>query len=63
MKQVIVTFNFDPETEMVSDVKCTVDGIEKKKKTTKKAVKKSATKKATKKVAKKTTKKVTEKVA
>ena len=36
MKQVIVTFNFDPETEMVSDVKCTVDGIEKKKKTTKK---------------------------
>ena len=37
MKQVIVTFNFDPETEVVSDVKCTVDGIEKKKRTTKKA--------------------------
>ena len=36
MKQVIVMFNFDPETEMVSDVKCTVDGIEKKKKTTRK---------------------------
>jgi len=36
MKQVIVSFNFDPETEMVSDVKCTVDGIEKKKKTTRK---------------------------
>jgi len=34
MKQVIVTFNFDPETDLVSDVKCTVDGIEKKKKTT-----------------------------
>lgn len=36
MKQVIVTFNFDPETEIVSDVKCVVDGVEKKKKTTKK---------------------------
>lgn len=36
MKQVVVTFNFDPETELVSDVKCMVDGIEKKKKTTKK---------------------------
>lgn len=36
MKQVIVTFNFDPETELVSDVKCSVDGIEKKKRTTKK---------------------------
>lgn len=36
MKQVIVSFNFDPETELVTDVKCTVDGIEKKKKTTKK---------------------------
>lgn len=35
MKQVIVTFNFDPETELVSDVKCSVDGVEKKKKTTK----------------------------
>lgn len=36
MKQVIVTFNFDPETEQVSDVRCTIDGVEKKKKTTKK---------------------------
>ena len=36
MKQVVVTFNFDPETELVSDVRCVVDGIEKKKKTTKK---------------------------
>ena len=36
MKQVIVTFNYDPETDSVSDVKCTVDGVEKKKKTTKK---------------------------
>jgi len=36
MKQVIVTFNFDPETEIVSDVTCVVDGVEKKKKTTKK---------------------------
>ena len=35
MKQVIVTFNYDPETDVVSDVKCSVDGIEKKKKTTK----------------------------
>jgi hypothetical protein len=35
MKQVIVTFNFDPETETVSDVKCSVDGVEKKKTTTK----------------------------
>lgn len=35
MKQVIVTFNFDPETETVSDVKCSIDGVEKKKKTTK----------------------------
>lgn len=36
MKQVIVTFDFDPETEAVSGVKCTVDGVEKKRKTTKK---------------------------
>lgn len=36
IKQVIVTFNFDPETEMVSDIKCSVDGVEKKKSTTKK---------------------------
>lgn len=34
MKQVSVTFNFDPETELVSDVRCIVDGVEKKKKTT-----------------------------
>ena len=31
----IITFNFDPETETVSDVKCSIDGVEKKKKTTK----------------------------
>lgn len=36
MEQVIVTFNFDPETKLVSDVHCTVDGIESKKKTTRK---------------------------
>lgn len=36
MKQVVVTFNFDPETEMVTEVKCMVDGVEKKKRTTKK---------------------------
>lgn len=36
MKQIIVTFDYDPETESVSNVKCTVDGIEKKKKSTKK---------------------------
>jgi hypothetical protein len=35
MKQVIVTFNFDPETELVSDLKCSIDGVEKKKTTTK----------------------------
>ena len=34
MKLVNVTFKFDPETEMISDVHCTVDGVEKKKKTT-----------------------------
>ena len=36
IKQVSVTFNFDPETEIVSEVKCVVDGVEKKKRTTKK---------------------------
>ena len=36
VKQVIVTFEFDPETELVSNVLCTIDGVEKKKKTTKK---------------------------
>lgn len=32
VKQVKVTFEFDPETELVSNVICTVDGVEKKKK-------------------------------
>ena len=36
IKQVSVTFDFDLETESVSNVKCSVDGIESKKKTTKK---------------------------
>lgn len=36
IKQVIVTFDFDPETETVSNIKCAVDGVEKKKRTTKK---------------------------
>lgn len=36
VKQVIVTFEFDPETELVSNVICSIDGIEKKKKTTRK---------------------------
>ena len=35
-KQVIVTFDFDTETNTVSNVKCNVDGVEKKKRTTKK---------------------------
>lgn len=35
-KQVIVTFDFDTETNLVSNVKCNVDGVEKKKRTTKK---------------------------
>ena len=35
MKQVIVTFNYDPETNTVTDVKCSVDGTVAKKKTTK----------------------------
>lgn len=34
LKQVTVTFSFDPETEYVSDLTCFVDGVEKKKKTT-----------------------------
>lgn len=37
MKQVNVTFNYDAETDTVSDIKCMIDGIEKKKKTTRKA--------------------------
>lgn len=37
MKQVNVIFNYDAETDTVSDVKCMIDGIEKKKKTTRKA--------------------------
>lgn len=36
MKQVLVTFDFDPETDSVTNVKCSVDGVEKKKRTTKK---------------------------
>jgi hypothetical protein len=36
LKQVNVTFEFDPETEVVSNVHCFVDGIEKKKTTTRK---------------------------
>lgn len=36
LKEVIVSFKFDPETEVISDLTCVVDGIEKKKKTTKK---------------------------
>lgn len=37
MKQVLVSFNYDPETDAISDMKCMIDGIEKKKKTTRKA--------------------------
>lgn len=36
VKQVTVTFEFDPETELVSNLTCLVDGVEKKKRTTKK---------------------------
>lgn len=36
IKNVIVTFEFDTETESVANVQCSVDGIEKKKRTTKK---------------------------
>lgn len=39
LKQVTVTFNFDPETEYVSDLTCFVDGVEKKKKTTRSTTK------------------------
>ena len=35
MKQVIVIFDFDPETDTVTNVKCSVDGTVTKKKTTK----------------------------
>lgn len=35
-KRITVTFQFDPETETVSDLQTFVDGVEKKKKTTKK---------------------------
>lgn len=37
IKQITVTFEFDPETELVSNLTTFVDGIEKKKRTTKKA--------------------------
>lgn len=36
IKNVIVQFQFDTETETVSEVQCSVDGIEKKKRTTRK---------------------------
>ena len=36
IKNVIVTFEFDSDTDMVSNVQCSVDGVEKKKKTTRK---------------------------
>lgn len=36
VKQVMVTFEFDPFTEEVSNIQCSVDGVEKKKKTTRK---------------------------
>lgn len=36
VKNVIVTFEFDTETDSVTNVQCSVDGIEKKKRTTKK---------------------------
>lgn len=39
MKQITCTFNFDPETESVSDLTIFVDGIEKKKKTTTRSTK------------------------
>lgn len=38
-KKVIVSFDFDSETDSVSNVTCIVDGVEKKKKTTKKVSK------------------------
>lgn len=36
IKNVLVTFQFDTETETVTNVQCTVDGVEKKKRTVKK---------------------------
>lgn len=36
VKNVVVTFEFDPETESVSNIQCSIDGVEKKKKTTRK---------------------------
>lgn len=36
IKNVIVTFDFDPATESVTNVQCSVDGVEKKKRTTRK---------------------------
>lgn len=36
IKKVTVTFDFDPETEKVTNVNCSVDGVEKKKRTSKK---------------------------
>lgn len=36
IKNVIVTFEFDTDTDTVANVKCSVDGIEKKKRTTRK---------------------------
>lgn len=39
IKNVIVTFNFDTETDSVSNVSCSIDGVEKKKRTTKKVPK------------------------
>jgi len=36
IKKVIVTFDFDPENESVSNVQCSVDGVEKAKRTTRK---------------------------
>lgn len=36
VKNVIVTFEFDTETEAVANVQCSVDGVEKKKRTTRK---------------------------
>lgn len=35
IKGVIVTFDFDTETEQITNVQCNVDGVEKKKRTTK----------------------------
>jgi len=36
VKSVMVTFEFDPTTEEVSNIQCSIDGVEKKKRTTKK---------------------------